>query len=76
MKELKYNEYFKQEGKDFINYLLIDKKYSEYTILAYKTDLDKFFLFFKDKSIENIDKFDLREYVKYINIFNRFIFKK
>ena len=70
MKELKYNEYFKQEGKDFINYLLIDKKYSEDTIFAYKNDLDKFFLFFNDKTIENIDKFNLREYVKYLNSLN------
>lgn len=67
MKVLNYNSYFKQEGKDFINYLLIDKKYSEDTILSYKNDLEKFFRFFKNISIKNINRDDLRNYLKYLN---------
>lgn len=67
MKVLNYNSYFKQEGKDFIDYLLIDKKYSEDTILSYKNDLEKFFRFFKNISIKNINKDDLRNYLKYLN---------
>ncbi len=67
MKALNYNIDFKQEGKDFINYLLIDKKYSEDTIFSYKNDLEKFFNFFKNISIKNINKDDLRNYLKYLN---------
>lgn len=67
MKTLNYNTDFKQEGKDFINYLLIDKKYSEDTIFSYKNDLEKFFNFFKNVSIKNINKDDLRNYLKYLN---------
>ncbi len=67
MKTLNYNDNFTQEGKDFINYLLIDKKYSEDTICSYKNDLEKFFLFFKNISIKNISKNDLRDYLKYLN---------
>lgn len=66
MKTLKYGPNFKQEGKDFINYLLIDKKYSEDTIFSYKNDLEKFFNFFKNASIKNISKDDLRKYLKYL----------
>ena len=67
MKVLNYDDYFKQEGKDFINYLLIDKKYSEDTIFSYKNDLDKFFSFFKNISIKDISKNDLRAYLKKLN---------
>lgn len=67
MKALNYNTNFKQKGKDFINYLLIDKKYSEDTIFSYKNDLEKFFNFFKNVSVKNISKDDLRQYLKYLN---------
>ncbi len=67
MKALNYNSNFKKEGIDFINYLLIDKKYSEDTIFSYKNDLEKFFTFFKNTSIKNINKNDLRNYLKYLN---------
>lgn len=67
MKALNYGNWFKQEGKDFINYLLIDKKYSEDTIFSYKNDLEKFFMFFKNMSIKDISKNDLRNYLKYLN---------
>ena len=41
---------------EFINYLLIDKKYSNDTIVSYKNDLDKFCMFFKNKKIDNIKR--------------------
>ena len=41
---------------EFINYLLIDKKYSNDTIVSYKNDLDKFYMFFKNKKIDNIKR--------------------
>ncbi len=67
MKVLNYDANFAKEGKDFINYLLIDKKYSEDTIFSYKNDLEKFFNFFKNVSVKNINKSDLRNYLKYLN---------
>lgn len=67
MKTLKYGPNFKQEGKDFIDYLLIDKKYSEDTIFSYKNDLEKFFNFFKNIAIKDIGKNDLRNYLKYLS---------
>ncbi|MCI9435290.1 MAG: site-specific tyrosine recombinase XerD [Bacilli bacterium] len=67
MKALNYSDWFKQEGKDFVNYLLIDKKYSLDTIFSYKNDLEKFFVFFKSMPIKNISKNNLRNYLKYLN---------
>lgn len=67
MKVLNYDANYRQEGKDFINYLLIDKKYSEDTIFSYKNDLEKFFNFFKNIPIKKINKDDLRNYLKYLN---------
>lgn len=67
MKVLNYDTNFRQEGIDFINYLLIDKKYSEDTIFSYKNDLEKFFNFFKNIPIKKIDKDDLRNYLKHLN---------
>ncbi|MCI8777905.1 MAG: site-specific tyrosine recombinase XerD [Bacilli bacterium] len=67
MKTLNYSDWFKQEGKDFVNYLLIDKKYSLDTIFSYKNDLEKFFVFFKSMPIKNISKNNLRNYLKYLN---------
>lgn len=55
----------KNEANDFINYLLIDKKYSDDTIKSYKNDLEKFCLFF-DKDIKNINREDLRRYLVYL----------
>ncbi len=66
MKELNFSEYFKSEGKDFIDYLLIDKKYSENTISSYKNNLDNFFRYFNTKEIDQITKQDLRDYIKYL----------
>ena len=36
--------------EEFLRYLLIDKGYSKNTIASYKIDLDKFNLYFKNKS--------------------------
>ena len=55
----------KNEANDFINYLLIDKKYSDDTIKSYKNDLKNFCLFF-DKDIKNINREDLRRYLVYL----------
>lgn len=52
---------------EFIDYLIIDKKYSENTIKAYNNDLKKFKNFFKNKDINKIDETSIREYLKYLN---------
>jgi integrase/recombinase XerD len=52
--------------KDFLNYLLIDKKYSNNTISSYERDLSKYLLFIKDKKIENISSEDASNYLKTI----------
>ena len=51
---------------EFINYLLIDKKYSNDTIVSYKNDLDKFYMFFKNKKMDNIKREEIREYLKFL----------
>ncbi len=52
---------------EFLRYLLIDKGYSNNTILSYKQDLEKFLMYNKNKTIDNISNEDLKKYVKYLN---------
>jgi len=51
---------------EFIEYLIIDKKYSENTIKSYKNDLKKFENYIK-KQINNINENDIKNYIKYLN---------
>src|SRR5574344_2020364 len=48
---------------DYLNYLLIDKGYSENTIVSYKNDLEKFKNFLKNKDINKINNDDIRKFV-------------
>lgn len=57
------NEYI----EDFLNYLLIDKKYSNNTIMSYQNDLYKFSNYLKNKDIKKITEDDLKNYIKYLN---------
>ena len=50
----------------FIEYLIIDKKYSENTIKSYKNDLKKFNKYTK-KDITKINETDIKNYIKYLN---------
>ena len=52
--------------EEFIEYLIIDKKYSENTIKSYQNDLKKFDNFIK-KSINSINDDDIKNYIKYLN---------
>lgn len=52
--------------EQFIEYLIIDKKYSENTIKAYNNDLKKFKNFIK-KDINLINENDIKNYIKYLN---------
>lgn len=55
----------KNEINDFINYLLIDKHYSNNTIESYNRDLNKFNNFF-DKELNSISRNDIKDYLKYL----------
>lgn len=52
--------------KEYLSYLLIDKKYSNDTIHSYQNDLEKFCIFFRNKSLENINKQDICNYLKFL----------
>ena len=58
----------KIEMINFINYLLIDKKYSKNTIMSYQNELFKFNDYFSNKKIKDISKTDIRNYIKYLNL--------
>lgn len=49
----------------FLDYLIIDKKYSENTKNSYEEELKKFVLFFKNISINNITKKDIERFISY-----------
>ena len=51
----------------FIEYLIIDKKYSENTIKSYNNDLKKFENYFKSKNINQIEENNIKDYIKYLN---------
>lgn len=51
---------------EFIEYLIIDKKYSENTVKSYHNDLKKFDNYIK-KQINNISEYDIKNYIKYLN---------
>lgn len=57
---------FKNDIEDFLDYLLIDKKYSPNTIAAYQADLEKYYLFNKERQtkIQNIKREDMKDYLK------------
>lgn len=59
---------FKNYIEDFLDYLLIDKKYSSNTIESYKNDLMKFYEFSKERKIQihNIRKETMKEYLSYL----------
>ena len=59
---------FRNYIDDFLDYLLIDKKYSSNTIESYKRDLEKFYLFNQSKNIKirSITKETMRDYLKYL----------
>lgn len=59
---------FKNYIDDFLDYLLIDKKYSSNTIESYHRDLGKFYEFNRKKNIDidGITKEIMRDYLKYL----------
>ena len=51
--------------KDFLDYLIIDKKYSINTKKSYENDLYNFY-YFIDKDLDNISKEDILKYIEYL----------
>lgn len=51
---------------DYLDFLLIDKKYSSNTIGSYKSDLNKFKSFIKNKNVDQINHDDLNAYLKFL----------
>ena len=47
----------------FLDYLIIDKKYSDNTKKSYEEELKKFILFFKNKKITQITKRDIENFL-------------
>ncbi len=59
---------YENKIEKFMNYLLIDKKYSNNTIESYKKDLYKYVNFMVSKNIElrDIKKDNIMDYIKYL----------
>lgn len=57
---------FKNAIEDFLDYLLIDKKYSQNTIESYRHDLNQYYLYHKEQgiSLQQIKKEDIKQYLK------------
>ena len=56
-----------KEIENFIEYLIIEKKYSKNTISSYQRDLNKFNKLLKNKNVKEITKKDIQYYLKEIN---------
>ncbi len=58
----------------FTNYLLIDKGYSNNTILSYRNDLEDFFKYLDEskKDYKSVNQKDILKYIDYINNLNEF----
>ena len=51
---------------DFINYLKIERNYSEHTIISYKTDLEEYKEYLNNKDIKDTDYKFIRTYLTYM----------
>ena len=52
--------------EEFLNYLYIDKKYSENTIQSYERDLMKYYEFLGQPELEQVKKEDIKRYLAYL----------
>ena len=55
------------EIENFIEYLIIEKKYSKNTVASYERDLKKINEFLKDKNIKKITRLDIQKYINELN---------
>ena len=57
----------KEEIERFLEYLIIEKKYSKNTVISYNRDLDKFNKYLNNKNIKNVTKEDIKKYLNEIS---------
>ena len=50
--------------EEYLKYLLIERKYSENTILSYKQDLNELKEFYKDRDLSSLNKKDLLKFIE------------
>lgn len=50
--------------EEYLKYLLIERKYSENTILSYKQDLNELKEFYKDRDLSSLNKKDLIKFIE------------
>lgn len=50
--------------EDYLKYLQIEKKYSDNTIMSYKSDLKELCIFYENKNITKITKQDIMKFIK------------
>jgi integrase/recombinase XerC len=51
---------------NFLNYLSVERHYSKYTIISYKTDLEEYKEYLKNKDIKDTDYKFIRNYLTYM----------
>ena len=56
-----------EEIKEYLDYVMIEKKLSKNTVDSYKEDLKHYIDFFNKASIKNITKEDIIGFIKYLN---------
>lgn len=61
---------FQIQIESFLDYLRIDKNYSQNTIDSYKNNLYKYYSYMKEqkKTLDTISKKDIERYLKYLNL--------
>ena len=65
----------KEVIKNYIDYLLYERKLSDYTVKNYQIDINNYALYLQINYIDylKITKDDIREYLKYLIILKRFV---
>ncbi len=59
-----------EEIKEYLDYVLIEKKLSKNTVLSYESDLKHYKNFMKNKKIKDIKKEDISNFIKYLRSIN------
>ena len=54
----------------YLTYLEVEKNYSKHTILNYRLDLEEFFEFLKEESLDKVDYLFLRKFLAELRVKN------
>lgn len=63
------NEFSKNYLKDFLLYIEVERNFSKHTVRAYKSDLMSFLIWLQDRTCEQINHQNIKEYILYIQKF-------